>query len=116
MKEFVLSNVNFLDVPQENADGFFMDDRTTTEYPQFTRDVCMTDCKDNTEITMRAAVVDVTPEETAELAAEAEPKVVEAETTAPEVVEKVEEPAKEPEVAALNEELVAGWCKGFQEM
>lgn len=63
-ENFILSNDNFLDVAQENADGFFMDDRAEVEYPKFTREVCMENCKDAVEITARAAVIDVTPEET----------------------------------------------------
>jgi cytochrome c len=69
-EEFVLSNENFLNVAQENADGFFMDDRAEVEYPNFTRSVCMENCKDEVEITARAAVIDVTPEETAAASAE----------------------------------------------
>jgi len=62
-EEFVLSNETFLDVEMPNADGFIVDDRAETEYPVFTADnACMTDCKDSVEITMRARVLDVTPE------------------------------------------------------
>jgi cytochrome c5 len=63
-EDFVLTNENFLDVEMPNADGFVVDDRDETELPQFTREPCMTNCKDSVEITMRAAVLDVTPEET----------------------------------------------------
>lgn len=61
--EFVLSRDNFLEVPMENADGFYFDDRDTTEVPEFTKaEVCMENCKDKVEIAARAVVVDVTPE------------------------------------------------------
>jgi cytochrome c len=34
-----------------------------TEYPLFSGDPCMKDCKLNVEVTMRARVLDVTPED-----------------------------------------------------
>ena len=61
--EFVLSNENFLDVEMPNADGFIVDDRAETEYPQWRTEPCMTNCKDDVKITMRATVLDVTPDE-----------------------------------------------------
>ncbi|TCP42442.1 c-type cytochrome [Rhodovulum marinum] len=61
--DFELSRENFLEVELPNAGGFIVDDRAETEYPQFSQAPCMTDCKDTVEITMRAAVLDVTPEE-----------------------------------------------------
>ncbi|MEO0543870.1 MAG: c-type cytochrome [Pseudomonadota bacterium] len=61
--EFVLSNENFLDVEMPNADGFIVDDRPETEYGQWRTDPCMENCKGSVEITMRATVLDVTPEE-----------------------------------------------------
>ncbi|MBL3551761.1 c-type cytochrome [Rhodovulum sulfidophilum] len=63
--DFVLSNENFLEVAMPNTDGFIVDDRETTELPLFSKPPCMTDCKQNVEITMRAAVLDVTPDEAA---------------------------------------------------
>lgn len=64
-EEFVLSNENLLDVELPNKDGFIIDDRAATEYPKFTvENACYENCKDSVEITMRAAVLDVTPEET----------------------------------------------------
>lgn len=63
--DFVLSNENFLDVEMPNSGGFIIDDRAETELSIFTADnACMTDCKETVEITMRAAVLDVTPGET----------------------------------------------------
>ena len=59
--DFVLSNENFLEVEMPNKDGFIVDDREATEYPVFTNR-CMENCKENVEITMRAMVLDVTPE------------------------------------------------------
>lgn len=74
--DFVLSNETFLDVEMPNAAGFITDDRDTTE-AHFWTEPCMSDCKDSVEITMRAAVLDVTPEEDTG-AEEAEPAAAEA--------------------------------------
>ncbi|WP_136637603.1 c-type cytochrome [Pseudooceanicola onchidii] len=60
--DFVLSNETFLDVEMPNAEGFIIDDRDTAE-AHFWTEPCMENCKDAVEITMRAAVLDVTPEE-----------------------------------------------------
>ena len=61
--DFVLSNENFADVEMPNADGFIVDNRAETEYPIWRGAPCMQTCKDAVEITMRAAVLDVTPVE-----------------------------------------------------
>lgn len=62
--EFVLSNENFTEIRLPNEDGFYMDDRE--ESPLWgPREVCMTDCAESVEITMRANVLDVTPEDAA---------------------------------------------------
>lgn len=61
--QFVLSKENFLTVRLPNEGEFFNDDRKNTEFDAFT-DACMNNCKDDVTITARAAVVDVTPEET----------------------------------------------------
>jgi len=63
-EEFVLSSDNFLDVEMPNAEGFIVDNRDEAEYALWTGEPCMSDCKDSVEITMRAAVLDVTPDET----------------------------------------------------
>ena len=46
-----------------NANGFIIDDRTISESHFWNKKVCMTDCKSDVKITMRAAVLDVTPED-----------------------------------------------------
>jgi cytochrome c len=102
-EEFVLSNENFLSISQENTDGFYFDDRPEVEYPKFSQNACMENCKDEVKITARAAVVDVTPEETAAAAAETEAKMA---TAAPETVE-----ATQPE---LDAELVTAGEKVFK--
>ncbi len=101
--EFVLSNENFLEVELPNADGFIIDDRKTSEAQFWTDTPCMENCKDSVEITMRAAVLDVTPDETGAVppaeSSEAAVEEAKAETA----------PAAEPvaAVAALDPALVA---------
>ncbi|MDH3667547.1 MAG: c-type cytochrome [Paracoccaceae bacterium] len=61
-EEFELSRANFAEVRLPNEENFFDDPRPDTplaaEAP-----LCMSDCKDEVKITMRAAVLDVTPED-----------------------------------------------------
>jgi cytochrome c len=72
--EFELSHENFADVRLPNEENFFMDDRTDS--PLFgPREVCMTNCKDSVEITARARIIDVTPDE-AGAETSAEPEVI----------------------------------------
>lgn len=59
--EFELSNENFTEIHLPNEDGFYPDDRTETAIWE-KRETCMSDCKDKVEITMRARVLDVTPD------------------------------------------------------
>jgi len=63
-EDFVLTSENFMDVDMPNVEGFIVDDRAETEYPIWSAEPCMSNCKGSVEITMRAAVLDVTPEET----------------------------------------------------
>lgn len=100
--DFVLSNETFGDVQMPNADGFIIDDRAETEYPKFTGEPCMQDCKDEVEITMRARVLDVTPQ-TEEDAATAEPVEEAAEAVVQEVAEAA--PAPDPELVAQGEKV-----------
>src|SRR6056297_600453 len=111
--DFVLSNENFLEVEMPNADGFIVDDRDETEAHFWKDEPCMENCKDGVEITMRAAVLDVTPEEEGE-AAEAMEEV-NAGTATDEVIEAVAETAvEEAEVAALDMDLVSEGEKVFK--
>lgn len=59
--DFILSNENFTEVQMPNADGFIEDDRAETEYPVFSTEPCMENCKNSVEITMHASILDVTP-------------------------------------------------------
>ncbi len=61
--DFVLSHENFTEVVLPNADGFIIDDRDETELPLFSQEPCMENCKDSVEVTMRATVLDVTPDQ-----------------------------------------------------
>ena len=101
--DFVLSNETFLDVEMPNAAGFIFDDRAQAEYSQWSGDPCMENCKAEVKVTMRAMVLDVTPEET-----KAE------ETTA--VVVATPEPVEEVvvEVAAFDAELAKAGEKVFK--
>lgn len=103
--DFVLSKDNFTEVEMPNVDGFFPDDRQETEFAQWVGEPCMTDCKDAVEVTMRAMVLDVTPQETETKAAEAVADT--ATTPEPATVAAQEEAVPTPEVAALDPALVA---------
>ncbi len=95
--DFELSHENFFDIDMPNAGGFFVDDRDVVEVPKFTGEPCMTDCKDKVEITMRARVLDVTPEEEGadnEMAAAEQPEMTAEET-----------PAQDPELVAAGEKV-----------
>jgi cytochrome c len=110
--DFVLSHENFLEVEMPNADGFIVDNREEAEAHFWNTEACMSDCKDSVEITMRAAVLDVTPEEeaAAEPAATEEVEMAAAETEEA----AASEPAAE-ETAALDPELVAAGEKLFRQ-
>jgi cytochrome c len=112
--EFTLSNENFLEVEMPNADGFIIDDRKTAEAHFWNPNPCMENCKDSVEITMRAMVLDVTPDEGEDQAA-AEPAAEPVTETAA-AAEPAPEPAPEPvaEVAALDPALVGKGEKVFK--
>jgi len=102
--EFVLSNENFTEVRLPNEANFFDDPRP--DIPLLAEGApCMTDCKSEVKVTMRAAVLDVTPEETAAK------KAAEAETPA-EVA--AAEPDAAPETATPDPALVAEGEKVFK--
>ena len=107
--DFTLSHENFTDIELPNADGFIVDDRDETEYPLWTIDPCMSDCKDNVEITMRARVLDVTPEEE-ETEAAATEDTASADTNTADATPE----ATETEAAALDPEMVAAGEKVYR--
>lgn len=60
--DFVLTHENFTDIVMPNAEGFYVDDRPETEYPIFSAEPCMSDCRDAPpEVTRRAVDLGVTP-------------------------------------------------------
>lgn len=104
--EFELSRESFLTVELPNTGGFVVDDRRESEKHFWNPEPCMENCKENVEITMRALVLDVTPEEQgSDTAAAAEPEDTAAAPVAEEPVETV---------AALDPELVAAGEKAFK--
>ncbi len=112
-EEFELSRETFFDVEMPNADGFIMDDRAETEYTIFTTEnACMSDCKDSVEITMRAAVLDVTPQEEGAEQAAAPAVVVENVEVA--AVEEVVQEATPAAASALDADLVKAGEKAFK--
>ena len=98
--DFVLSNETFFDVEMPNASGFIVDDRAETEYAQWTGEPCMQDCKDVVEVTMRALVLDVTPDQGG--------------TAEEEVAETAEAEVVEVAVDAIDTELAAAGAKVFK--
>ncbi len=114
--DFVLSNENFLEVQMPNADGFIIDDRETSEKHFWNAEPCMTNCKESVEITMRATVLDVTPNDPNDDApAAAEPAAAPAEEQKAEAA-PAEAPAAAPvvETAAVDPALVAAGEKAFK--
>ncbi|MGR3500658.1 MAG: c-type cytochrome [Limimaricola soesokkakensis] len=95
--DFELSNESFAEVEMPNAEGFKPDDRPETELTAFSGEACMEGCKDEVEITMRAAVLDVTPGSN-EGDADVEDTAIEVE----------EQAAAQPADAEPAEEAVAG--------
>ena len=112
-EDFVLSDTNFAEFEMHNARGFVVDDRPETEYALWRSEPCMQDCKDRVEITMRASILDVTPDETAaESTEKSEAAEVAAAAPAAEK-EAVVSPAVVDEAAA-SPELVAAGKKVFR--
>jgi cytochrome c len=82
--EFVLSDETFADVTLPNADGFVLDDRLETEHAIWQGEPCMRDCKTSVQVTRRALVLDVTPQEDTDAAKAADqPDVTLAAVTGP---------------------------------
>ena len=110
-EEFTLSHENFLEVEMPNANGFIVDDREITEAHFWTDEPCMTDCRESVEITMRAVVLDVTPDETEANAAGTQSVVQE---SSAEVEEDAKEAALIEETAALDPEMIESGKKVFK--
>ncbi|MGJ8616692.1 MAG: c-type cytochrome [Sulfitobacter sp.] len=102
---FALSSENFADTRLPNEDAFKPDDRPETELAVFTGEPCMESCKGSVEITMRAAVLDVTPEETAAKAAESGQASAEPGTAEETAVATNEPDALDPALVAEGEKV-----------
>ena len=99
--EFVLSNEKFAEFDLPNKHGFIIDDRIETEHSKWVGEPCMSDCKTDVKVTMRAMVLDVTPDEEGD-----EAEVIEA------VVATEEAPVAE--AAMVDPELIAAGEKVFK--
>ena len=111
--DFVLSSDNFTKQVLPNQDAFFFDNRPETELAAFRAEACMIDCKETVEITGRAAVLDVTPEETAQkAAAKAEAEAAAAATEPPAEPARADASAKA--TVALDPALVEKGAKVFR--
>lgn len=60
--DFELSDKNFASIRLPNEKNFFPDDRKASPIMK-AREPCMSNCKETVEITMRARILDVTPED-----------------------------------------------------
>ncbi|GIT92997.1 hypothetical protein JANAI62_34550 [Jannaschia pagri] len=117
--DFVLDQESFAAFEMPNQPAFYMDDRADTEYALFTGEPCMTNCAETVQITARAAVVDVTPEDEAAREAraaahEAEEAVVEVAAVAAEPAAVEAEPVAVTEPAAAGPDLIAAGEKVFK--
>ena len=113
--DFVLSKETFADFKLPNQDGFIVDDRAQTELAKWSGEPCMKECKTDAKVTMRALVLDVTPEETkAEETTEVASSTTETATAEPKVTN--EPAAKEPEVevAAVDPALIKAGEKVYK--
>ncbi|MFT6677221.1 MAG: cytochrome c [Sulfitobacter sp.] len=97
--DFELSNETFLDVELPNADGFIVDNRDQAEYAIWSGEPCMENCKDAVKVTMRALVLDVTPDETGKVPLDV------AATDSSAAATQAPAPAVDPELAAAGEKV-----------
>jgi cytochrome c len=113
-EDFVLSSENFAELRLPNEAAFKPDDRAEVEFASFKQEPCMSDCKPSVEITMRAAVLDVTPEETAAKAAAEEAKAEETKAAAEPAPEETPAPAEMAEAPAADPALIKAGEKAFR--
>ncbi len=110
--DFVLSDETVFDVNMPNADGFIVDDREQTEYSVWSGDEpCMSECKDEVEITMRARVIDVTPGEQKTEAAKSQNVITSASSKAVDTNDATQEPVM---LASFDADLAALGKKVFK--
>jgi cytochrome c len=60
--DFELSQANLASIKMPNGNGFYDDDRETTEKQFWNPSPCMKDCKTDVKVLNRARVLDVTPD------------------------------------------------------
>ncbi len=121
-EDFVLSDENFTEIVLPNAGGFYPDDRPETEYPLFSAEPCMSNCRDAVQITKRAVDLKVTPTDPDGRPAGTLPDLTVASATAEPAAETAAEPAAEAPVVeasteateALDPELVAAGESAFR--
>ncbi len=110
--DFVLSNETVFEVDLPNLDGFIVDDREKTEYAAWSgAEPCMSECKGEVMITMRARVIDVTPEEETTEALQSQNVVT---TTSRANPETKEEPKVSLVLASFDADLAATGKKVFK--
>jgi cytochrome c len=115
--DFVLSNETAGEIVMPNADGFIVDDREETEFPKWIGEPCMTACKDSVEVTMRAMVLDVTPETEGGADAESAAEEAAAEEAPAEEVVVAAAGAEGPDPAMVEEgEAVFKKCKSCHQI
>lgn len=61
-QSFELNRDNFASIRMPNADGFYDDDRETTERKFWNAKACMKNCRGPAAVSARASVLDVTPD------------------------------------------------------
>ncbi|WP_284165861.1 c-type cytochrome [Frigidibacter sp. SD6-1] len=114
--DFVLTNENFTSIVMPNAEGFYVDDRPETEYPLFSVEPCMENCRTAApEVTKRAIELNVTPEDEDGKPAGTLPVISAALTgateapaePATETAEAAPEPAAEPATTEVAEATLA---------
>jgi S-disulfanyl-L-cysteine oxidoreductase SoxD len=63
--DFELNQGNLAQIKMPNAEGFYEDDRKTSEKEFWNKNPCMKDCRSAPTVAGRAISVDVTPDEKA---------------------------------------------------
>jgi S-disulfanyl-L-cysteine oxidoreductase SoxD len=109
--DFTLTHENFTEITMPNADGFYPDDRAATEYPLFSGEPCMENCRDGApQVTKRAVEIGVTPQDPDGKPAGTLPVITLASTAEPAETETAEaaiDAETETDTAAADPALIA---------
>ncbi len=105
--DYELTNENFTENRLPNEGGFYIDDRAEVEFPIFTQDACMSDCRGEVTIVARATDLDVTPDFPVIRNLYSDPLVIEGADAPVDEAAATPEPEPEVQLAALDPELVA---------